>query len=70
MRFVCEPSAEGFVEIALADMPGLLLGVQQRLEGFLGAVQQWVAQISPALAAPIIESLDRHLDVRRPISLA
>lgn len=67
--FVCEPSPDGCVEIALADMPGLLLGVQQRLEGFLGAVQKWVARISPALADPIVDSLDRHLDVRRPLSL-
>ncbi|QQM38810.1 hypothetical protein [Streptomyces liliifuscus] len=55
------------IDLPLAQLPGLLDSVQDRLVGFLGAVEAWAASHAPSIAAAVVARLDEALAVSTPL---
>ncbi|WP_245697077.1 hypothetical protein [Streptomyces phaeochromogenes] len=57
------------VDLPLAQLPGLLGSVQDRLVGFLGAVEAWAMSHTPSIAAAVVAKLDEDLALSAPLDL-
>ncbi|MEU9955332.1 hypothetical protein [Streptomyces sp. NPDC050982] len=55
------------IELPLAQLPGLLGSVQDRLVGFLGAVEVWATSQTPSIAAAVVARLDEDLAISAPL---
>jgi hypothetical protein len=66
------PTAHGGtpIEPRVADVPGLLAQAQQQLQGFLQVVMAWATPFGEEVAAGLVDALDQHLDITRPLSPA
>ncbi|MDX3226148.1 hypothetical protein [Streptomyces sp. ME19-01-6] len=55
------------VELAVAELPGLLEDVQGKLRGFLGLARQWAERHAPPLARALVDRLDTDWSISAPL---
>ncbi|TRO59809.1 MULTISPECIES: hypothetical protein [unclassified Streptomyces] len=55
------------IELPLAQLPQILGSVQDRLVGFLGAVEAWATSQTPSIAAAVVAKLDEDFAVSAPL---
>uniref|UniRef100_UPI003F4909FA hypothetical protein n=1 Tax=Nonomuraea sp. CA-252377 TaxID=3240003 RepID=UPI003F4909FA len=63
------PARVSEVEIQLDELPGLLAGVQLRLQGFLRLVHAWAGEIAPRAAGRLVTVLDENFHINGSLEL-
>lgn len=63
----CEGRDGRPVELAVAELEGLLEDVRGKLRGFLGLAGQWAERYAPSLARALVERLDTDWEISAPL---